>query len=112
MVNRKISELLPIVRHHLMDDTRLFGDTYICYAIAKAYTRGQLKVEEEQELRRLVYARMDAQNPEGAPNVMLIDCLKELDVIDSYLFAEDPDYWEHRDKWLDDWQAELISKGE
>lgn len=112
---RKISELLPIVRRHLMSDDSVNGDEYICYAVTTAYTRQELTFEEDQMLRHEVYARMDAQNPDNVPNVLLVYCLLELGVIQRLTPAsrvDDPAYRVHRDKWLDDWQAELEGAGQ
>lgn len=112
---RKISELLPIVRRHLMHSGNLNGDEYICYAVSTARTRQRLSPEEADALPKLIYARMDRQNPDGFPNVVLIDCLRELGVLKFGTPAcnvRDPAYWVHRDKWLDDWYIELTSKGE
>lgn len=109
---RKISELLPIVRRQLMSADNANGDEYICYAVTSARVDGHITEEEDTMLRLRVYGRMDAQNPDNVPNVMLIDCLRETGVMPKLLREQrikvsDPGYWPYRDKWLDDWQAEL-----
>lgn len=105
---RKMSELLPIVRQHLMSASNPKGSEFICFASVGAYKAGKLAPEEDDVFREAVYARMDAQNPAGAPNGVLVQCLREMgESVATGGGVRSPAYWHRRDKWLDDWQADL-----
>jgi len=112
---RKLSELLPIVRKHLTMPGKP-GMDYICFAAVAAELAGEITGAEGLTVSWAVYARMDTQNPAGRPNSLLVDCQHELGTFAKLegprLRAHSPAYWPYRDKWLDDWQAELEGAGQ
>lgn len=118
---RKISELLPIVRRYLWDgktawvDDRESGLRYVCFASSDAVHAEAITADEGEKLDHALFKRMFEQYRSTyrcGPPAYLIDLLRVQGVVSESCRVSEVAYVPHRDKWLDDWQAELVAKGE
>jgi hypothetical protein len=112
--NRKLSQLLPIARKHLISlehprEVQGMYDQFTCYAARVAWENLEITRKEYDALRDAIMEELAVQSQNYGMSYCgcLINLLTYKHPEVFKMFPHSPKYFPYRDAWLDEFQARL-----